>query len=230
MRVLAAHQPNYLPWLGLFYKVAQADIWVLADDVPYSTGNLINRNRIRTAEGWQWLTVPVHSRGRSGQTIAEVEIVAVDTWARKHWQALCWNYARAPYFKRYAERLEALYSSAWTRLLDLNTALIQFLLDALEIEVDLCYSSELALSQERTQRLVDMALVCQCDVYLAGGGSSRDYLELAAFAEASIECRFVEFAHPVYAQCQPGFVHNMSALDLLFNCGPESGKVLSRGC
>ncbi len=230
MRVLVAHQPNYLPWLGFFYKVAQADIWVLADDVQYSTGNLINRNRIRTAQGWQWLTVPVYSRGRRGQKIAEVEIVAADTWARKHWQALCWNYGKAAHFDRYAEHLEALYNKSWMRLLDLNMALIKFMLSELGIDVALRSSSELSLSQERTQRLVDMAVACDCDVYLAGAGSSRRYVELAAFSAAGVACRFVDFAHPVYAQCQPGFEYNMSALDLLFNCGPESGKVLCRGC
>lgn len=228
MRVLVAHQPNYLPWLGLFYKVAQADIWVLADDVQYATGSLINRNRIRTEKGWQWLTVPVRSRGRSGQRIGEVEIVAGDTWARKHWQALCWNYGKARYFSDYAEKLEGVYQKPWARLLDLNVALIEFVLKELNIDVELRFSSELALRQERTQRLVDMARECECTAYLAGDGGSRRYLALETFAVAGVECRFVEFVHPLYAQCQPGFEYNMSALDLLFNCGPESGKVLCR--
>ena len=79
-RVLAAHQPNFLPWLGLFHKVGQADVWVLADDVQYSRGSLTNRNRIRTASGWQWLTVPVLTRGRGQQRICEVQTQPDGDW------------------------------------------------------------------------------------------------------------------------------------------------------
>ncbi len=83
-RVLAAHQPNYMPWLGLFYKLGQADVWVVGDDVQYTRHGLINRNRIRTATGWQWLTVPVLTRGRGLQSICDVLMDTTQTWQRKH--------------------------------------------------------------------------------------------------------------------------------------------------
>ena len=114
-RVLTAHQPNFLPWLGLFHKVGQADVWVLADDVQYSRGSLTNRNRIRTADGWQWLTVPVLTRGRGRQRICDVEITPDGDWRRKHCQALRWHYGHAPFFDAYAPAIEDLYAGAWTR-------------------------------------------------------------------------------------------------------------------
>ena len=225
-RVLTAHQPNFLPWLGLFHKVGQADVWVLADDVQYSRGSLTNRNRIRTADGWQWLTVPVLTRGRGQQRICDVEITPDDDWRRKHCQALRWHYGHAPFFDAYAPAIEDLYAGAWTRLLDLNVALLRHLLQLLDLEVEVRFSSQMDLRDERTLRLVDMTKVCGCQVYLAGEGASKAYLDVEAFVAEGVECRFTRFEHPVYPQCHEGFVAEMSVLDLLFNCGPQSREVL----
>lgn len=225
-KVLAAHQPNYLPWAGLFFKLGQADVWVIADDVQYTSQGLVNRNRIRTPAGWQWLSVPVLSRGRGPQRIDEVETDPASTWRRKHWKALQCNYRRAPYFALHAPFLEAVYSREWPRLLDLNLELCFYMMRQFGITLELRRSSQQELRQERTARLVDMTLACGCDVYLAGGGASREYLEEEAFSCAGVECRFSDFAHPVYPQCWPGFEPNMTALDLLLNCGPDSRRVL----
>ena len=228
-RVLAAHQPNFLPWLGLFHKVGQADVWVWADDVQYSRGSLTNRNRIRTASGWQWLTVPVLTRGRGRQRICDVQTEADGAWRRKHCQSLRWHYGHAPFFDAYAPALEDLYADAWSQLIDLNATLLRHLLQLLEVEVEVRFSSQMDLPNERTARLVDMAKACDCQVYLAGSGASKAYLDVEAFAAAGIECRFTHFEHPVYPQCHAGFVGEMSVLDLLFNCGPQSREVLF-GC
>ena len=228
-RVLAAHQPNFLPWLGLFHKVGQADVWVLADDVQYSRGSLTNRNRIRTVSGWQWLTVPVLTRGRGQQRICDVQIQPDGDWRRKHCQALRWHYGHAPFFDAYAPAIEDLYASAWTQLIDLNVALLRHLLQLLDLEVEVRFSSQMDLRNKRTLRLVDMTKLCDCQVYLAGGGASKAYLDVEAFAAAGMECRFTPFEHPVYPQCHAGFVAEMSVLDLLFNCGPQSREVLF-GC
>ena len=225
-RVLAAHQPNYLPWLGLFYKLGQADVWVIGDDVQYTRHGLTNRNRIRTAAGWQWLTVPVLTRGRGPQRIDEVEVDTTSTWQRKHWQALQWNYQSAAFFESHAAFLEAFYQREWHLLAGLNVEFCQYLLRQFEIEVEVRRSSELNLRPERTLRLVDMVVACDCDVYLAGTGGSRAYLDENAFHQAGIECRFTDFRHPTYAQCFPGFEPNMTALDLLLNCGEASREVL----
>lgn len=228
-RVLAAHQPNFLPWLGLFHKVGQADVWVLADDVQYSRGSLTNRNRIRTASGWQWLTVPVLTRGRGRQQICDVQTEPDGDWRRKHCQSLRWHYGHAPFFDAYAPAIEGLYAGAGPQLIDLNVALLRHLLQLLEVEVEVRFSSQMDLPNERTSRLVDMAKSCDCQVYLAGGGASKAYLDGEAFAAAGIECRFTPFEHPVYPQCHAGFVAEMSVVDLLFNCGPQSREVLF-GC
>ena len=225
-RILVAHQPNYLPWLGYFHKVAHADVFVVGDDVQYAKHGLINRNRIRTRQGWQWLTVPVLTKGRSGQRVNEVVVDDVQRWRRKHWQAIQWNYQTAPYFDSYAGFLEEIYAKPWEKLVDLSMTLIRFLLEQFRIEVAVRRSSRLALRPERTLRLVDMTLACDCTVYLGGTGASRSYTDEHVFREAELECRFSDFVHPTYQQCFPGFEPNMSALDLLFNRGEASREVL----
>ena len=228
-RLLTAHQPNYLPWLGLFHKVGPADVWVVADDVQYTKHGLINRNRIRTDAGWQWLTVPVRTRDRSPQPIREVEIAKNPTWRRKHWQTLQWNYQRTPHFPEHADFLEDIYSRKWHHLIDLNLELCTYLLKQFGIQVEIRRSSTLELSPDRNQRLVDMVRACACDAYLAGGGGSKNYLDENLFRCSGIDCRFDSFTHPTYPQAFPGFEPSMTALDLLFNCGPASREILFHG-
>ena len=225
-RVLVAHQPNYLPWLGYLHKLARADVFVLGDDVQYAKHGLINRNRIRTEDGWQWLTVPVLTKGRKGQLVNEVAVDDAQPWRRKHWQTLQWNYHTAPYFELYADPLEEIYAQPWERLVDVNIALICFILEQFRIEMEVHLSSELTLRHERTLRLVDMTLACGCMVYLGGTGASRNYTDESAFKAAGLECRSSDFVHPTYRQCFPGFETNMTALDLLFNRGEASREVL----
>jgi hypothetical protein len=63
------------------------------------------------------------------------------------------------------------------------------------------------------------------DRYISGP-HGRDYLDTKKIESANIELVFADFKHPVYSQQYEGFVPNLSAIDLLFNCGPESLKIL----
>jgi len=228
-KTLAAHQPNYLPWSGLFSKLAVASVWVVADDIQFAKHSFTNRNRIRTNEGWQWLTVPVRTGGRGAQEISAVEIDDSAPWRRKHLEALRWNYHAAPAFAEHESFLGKFFAREWTSLLDANLTLIRYLLDCFDINAEPVMSSSLDLREERSERLVDMVVACGCDSYVAGDGASEDYLDRRAFAEAGVELRFINFKHPTYDQCFPGFEPNMAAVDLLFNCGVQSREVLL-GC
>ena len=215
-----------MPWLGLLDKIAKADVWVIADDVQFTKHGYTNRNRIRTAQGWQWLTVPVRTAGRGQQRICDVAIEQSETWRRKHLEALRWNYHMAPFFCDYEQFLEQFYERNWESLSEANITLCRHQLEHFGIDVEIHMSSNLSLRQCRSERLVDMATACDCDTYLAGGGASRDYIDEAVFREAGVEIRFVEFVHPAYKQCFPGFEPNMTSLDLLFNHGTGAREVL----
>jgi hypothetical protein len=227
--IVAAHQPNYLPWLGFFAKMLLADVFVLADDVQYTKHSFINRNRIKNAEGWQWLTVPVYSKGRLGQLIREVEINNVEPWARRHWKSIQVNYRHAAYFDLWADELQGIYSRRWTRLVDLNLALIEFARRALSIDTPVVLSSELGIRSSGTDRLVEITQAVGGSVYLSGRGAA-DYVDERCFEDAGLEHRYMEFRHPVYHQLFGPFIANLSILDLLLNEGDQSRAILQESC
>src|SRR5438094_6523304 len=125
---VAIHQPQYLPWLGYLDKLDRSDLFVLLDTVQFKKNEWQNRNRIRTAQGWQWLTVPVLHK--FGQRLYEVRINQQIDWQGRHLRALEMNYGRAPYRDRYLEGLREIYRRSWDRLTEVNLAVIHWLLDA----------------------------------------------------------------------------------------------------
>jgi hypothetical protein len=225
MKVLAAHQPQYLPWLGFFDKLAQADVFVLLDTVQFKKNEWQNRNRIKGPAGPQWLTVPV--RHRFPQTIAEVEVPPDDPWSRKHLRALETNYGRAPHFGAVMPLLEGVLAQSWSRLAPLNIELIARLADVLGIDTDVRLGSQLTARDHPTLRLVDLCAALDADTYLSGAGG--DYLETELFDQAGLALRFQRYEHPGYPQLHGAFVPDLSVIDLLMNCGPESGGIIRSG-
>jgi len=226
---VAIHQPQYLPWLGYFDKMDRADCFVLLDDVQFKKNEWQNRNRIKTAAGWQWLTVPVLHR--FPQRIAEVRIDGAAPWPRKHWRALLANYAGAPAFEPHRAFFAELYARDWQRLAELSGAALEYLVGALGITTRLVPASALDLPPGvmATDRLVAICRALGADTYVSGSGA-HDYLEVERFHRAGIALEFQAFACPVYPQRFGAFEPNLSVVDLLFNCGARSLAVLrSRG-
>lgn len=226
--ILAAHQPQYLPYLGYFHKMAAADVFVHLDDVQYKHREFQNRNRIRTPGGWIWLTVPVKVKGRREQSIAEVEIDNDKSWAEEHWESLKRNYARAPHFTEHAPAFERFYARRWTRLADLCLELAGYLASALGVRTPARLASSFGVSTFSTRRLVDLCRAAGADTYLSGAGG-RDYLDEGLFREAGLELRYQDFRPPAYPQCFPGFEPNLAAVDALFNAGPGASAWVGRG-
>ena len=163
--IVAIHQPQYLPWLGYFAKMHQADVFVLLDTVQFKKHEWQNRNRIKTAQGWQWLTVPVMQQ--FPQRLAEVQINPGVRWPHKHCQALRSNYSRAPYFQDYRSEFEDMLGRPWERLVDLNTCVITALRDALHITTPLLLASELPDDADPTGRLVSICQALGGTTYLS---------------------------------------------------------------
>ncbi len=225
MTILAAHQPQYLPWLGFFDKLDQADVFVLLDDVQFKKNEWQNRNRIKGPAGPQWLTVPV--RHKFPQSIAEVEVREGEPWRRKHLRALETNYGKAPFFEAEMQLLAELLERPWTHLAPLNIELTRRLVERLGIRTDIRMSSELSARRHPTLRLVDLCLGLGADMYLSGAGG--DYLEREAFDASGVGLRFQQFTHPSYGQLHGEFEPCLSVVDLLMNCGDESLSVIQSG-
>ena len=220
------HQPQYLPWLGYFDKVDRADVFVLLGTVQYKKNEYQNRNRIKTAQGWQWLTVPV--RYRFPQRIDEVTISNDVNWRNKHRQAIVSNYAQAPFFHDYSPFFDEICDTEWERLVDLSTRTVTALTSHLGITTPVRDAAEWELSDDPTGRLVDICRALDADTYLSGSGG-REYLDLAQFSEAGVRVVFQNYRHPEYPQQFGPFEPHMSAVDLLLNCGPDSLDVLRAG-
>jgi hypothetical protein len=222
--IVAVHQPQYLPWIGYFDKMRRADVFCYLNDVQYKKNEWQNRNRIKTAQDWQWLTVPV--RYRFPEKINEVQINNTINWSKKHLQALVTNYSRAPYFKTYISIFEDIFSKEWDLISELNIELIECLRDALQLqEKTTVISSEFNLREEPTDRLIDICKALGADTYLAGKGAAG-YMNVARFEENGLKVIMQDVKHPVYPQLFKDFQSHLSIVDLLFNCGPESMKII----
>lgn len=222
--IVAIHQPQYLPWLGYFDKIRQADIFCYLDSVQYKKNDWQNRNRIKTSQGWQWLTVPV--RFQFPEKICEVKINPMVNWRKKHLQALVTNYRRAPYFEKYMGIYEQIYSQDWVSVSELNIHCIERTADALGLsQKPAVKSSQLELREDPTDRLIDICKEVKADTYLAGQDGMK-YMDLERFKENGIGVIIQDFKHPVYPQMFNDFQSHMSVVDLLFNCGPESLNII----
>lgn len=224
---VAIHQPQYLPWLGHFAKLAAADCWIFLDTVQYEKNGWQNRNRIKTPRGAQWLTVPV--KARLGTLISDVEIDAGQPWQRKHVEAIRVNYARAPHFDRYFGELEQLLRRPWRRLADLNVEVTRFLAEALGLTPRMLRASELSpVSAGPTGRLLDLCVAVGADTYLAGRDGAR-YMDLPRFEAARVAVLGQEYQHPTYSQPDGDFLPFLSVVDLLLNHGESSLRILREG-
>ena len=227
--IVSIIQPAYLPWPGYFSRIQASDLHIVLDHVQFEKNSYTNRTRIRTAQGWAWLTVPLKTKGRFGDlAISGVEIDAERGWPAKHWSTLRQNYGKAPHFAAHARFFEELYARPWQRLAGLLDAATGYLLDAFGIRTPLARSSGMAVEGRKSDLVLNLCRSAGAKVYLSGP-LGRDYLDEAAFRQAGIEVRYHDYAPPTYAQAYSGFEPALSAVDLLFNHGPDSARILATG-
>ncbi len=220
-------QPGYLPWLGFFEQLLKSDVFVIYDDVQYDKNGWRNRNRIKTAQGVQWLTVPVSYE--FGDLVKDVRIDNKTNWRKKHLSSLKMSYARSPFLKDYAGIFEEGYGRDWELLIDLDMFFIERLAAALGITGKrIARSSELGIEGDKTGRLINICRHFGADVFYEGA-SGASYISPGDFERQGVTVQFQDFKHPAYPQPHGDFVPYMSVVDLLFNCGPESLSILTSG-
>ena len=229
--IVAAHQPNFLPWLGFFDKMRRADLFVIVDHVQFERQGFQNRTRIKTGEGPRWITVPVQQRSRDERIcdkLLDNRSGGKFRWGRKLFLTIKYAYQGTPYFSEYAPMIQDLLDREWQTLFELNLRAIELCREALDIRTPILRSSELGLDGMKSEMVMDLCRKTGANVYLCGTGASAAYLDQQAFAEAGIRVEWQEFAHPRYLQLPrvDVFVEKLSALDLLFNCGAQSARVL----
>lgn len=226
--IVVVMQPTYLPWLGYFDLMDNADVFVILDTVQFEKQCWQQRNKIKGSDGkGKWLSVPVvHALG---QKILDVKIDTQDPWKRKHWGTIEQYYKRAPYWGKYSESLAAIYAQPWDSLCEFNLALIDLFRGHLEIETKMVRSSQLPVAGEKVGLLVSICHCLKADVYLSTVGSAVYIEENNIFSAEGISLQYHQYVHPAYKQMFGEFVPYMSALDLLFNEGPESLNIIRSG-
>jgi len=219
-KTVAIIQSNYIPWKGYFDVINLADEFFLYDNVQYTRRDWRNRNRIKTTQGPQWLTIPVQASRT--QRICEVEI-SDPLWAERHWRTLAQVYARAPCFAEYREQIETLYTSAQERTLSaVNERFIRALCGLLGITTPIAQTADDTEYENKTEKLVAICVDAGATEYLCGP-ASRDYIEQWRFDDAGIALTYVDYTgYPEYPQLFGPFLHEVTVLDLIFNTGPDA--------
>ena len=224
MKRIAILQSNYIPWKGYFDLIAAVDEFVLYDDVQFTKNDWRNRNRIKTPRGLEWLSIPV---GQDiGRRIRDVELPD-PRWQEKHWRTLEANYRRAAHFAEVAAVFEPLYRGRrHTHLSALNRELIEAVCGYLGIRTRLSNSWDYELAGDRVERLVELCLQAGADEYVTGP-SARTYLDQSAFARRGINVAWFDYTgYSEYPQLWGGFSHEVTILDLLFNCGTDAVRYM----
>lgn len=228
MKKIAIVQSNYLPWKGYFDLMRSVDEFVLYDDMQFTRRDWRNRNKIKTPQGLQWLTVPVVTKGLYHQKILETRIDG-SAWQADHWKALSQNYRRANHYEWAATQLEPLLMHPLPGMLsELNYVLLQAVCKMLGIETALRWSSEYHLSGEKSERLANLCVELRATHYVSGP-AAQSYLDETCFADRKIGVEWFNYdGYPEYPQLWGEFTHHVSVVDLLFNCGPQAGEFLRR--
>ena len=221
-RVAVILQPSYLPWIGYFDLLSQADVWVWYDDVQFTRRDWRNRNRVAGDGDPQWLTVPVKSRGRFEQKILDVEIDDSRPWQRKHLETVRRLYLKAPHTEEVLDVLRQELNRRPERLADLTIDVAEALAARLGFAPRFVRSSTLTDTPgRRDQRLIAICQRLDAGVYLSGP-AARAYIDPTNFQAASIELRYAIYEYPPYPRGGQRFVPRLSIVDALSWLGPRA--------
>lgn len=224
-KTLAAIQSCYIPWKGFFDLLNRCDEYVILDGAQYVKRHWHNRNRIKTANGPQWLTIPVVTKSRYEQPIDEVEISDPD-WADQHWRSIEQAYRKAPHFATYGPKVLELYeaSAKEKRLTIVNERFLRELADLLGVQVRITRDSDYKPQGKRSERLVDVCRLARATRYVSGP-SAKEYLEEDLFMDTGISVEWMAYGpYPTYPQLHGDFEHAVSVLDLLFMTGDQASR------
>ena len=221
MKRIAILQSNYIPWKGYFDIIASVDEFILYDDMQYTKNDWRNRNKIKTPNGLQWITIPVYHS--TSQKINQTKISNF-AWSKKHYNSFISNYSRAKYFKQYSDWLYTIYELVSNEefLSRINYLFIKAICELLQIRTKITWSENYHATGSKTDRLLSICKEANCTTYLSGP-SAKDYLQEEQFQKENISVEWMNYSgYPEYGQLYPPFEHGVSILDMIFNLGSET--------
>lgn len=230
MRKIAILQSNYLPWIGNFDLIRSVDQYVILDHVQYTQRGWRNRNKLKTPEGIQWLTIPLGSQ--HGLPINQVKLPSTD-WKELHWKTIAANYSRAEHFKHLGPELKSVLFQKTDFLYELNFNLISFACEILDIKTPIISSSELDIDYSdlrKSELLIEICKNLNADSYVSGP-AGQVYLEENVFLDSGIDLEYFSYpTYPEYQQLWGDFVPNLSIIDPILNLGENSKYLTGSKC
>ena len=227
--IVSTNQPYFFPYPGFFYKANLSDFFVILDDIQFPRGTTwMTRNRFKSDQGTLWMTIPVWKKGLGLQKIDEVRICDEGRWAKKHLESLKSAYARAPYLVDHLDFVERIFSSDFKRLIELNLAVIRYLMEHLHINTEVILLSELGIQSRGDRLLIEICRSIKTSHFLTQNAALK-FLNQDPFHEAGIQLRSFNPPSLVYPQLWGDFIPNLSTLDLILNCGPKAHDILISG-
>ncbi len=227
MRTVVISQPTYLPWAGYFRIMKEADVYVFLDNVQFEQRSWQSRNRIKSVNKFVWLSIPTHHEAFG--KITDVEIDNSQPWQRQHFHAIKSCYGKAPYFNNYSSFLKSVYETKWNELVLLNIYLIKYFAAQLGLSPTFVRASKLGLEGKRTNLLLDICKMFGANRYVSSIGA-KNYMQTdgakSVFEKENIKVEFLEVPTLKYPQLFGEFIPELSIVDLLFNCGLDSSKIL----
>ena len=173
-KIVAIHQPNFLPWLGFFDKIVRSDVFVLLDNVqfPKKGGTWTNRVQILMNGQPNWLTVPVDRSFHGTKLINEMLINNNTEWREKMLKSIHQNYIKAPYFKEIMPLVDFLINNFTENLAEYNIKAIHTLTEQMGLSTDhFILASNLDTEGSSNELLISITKEVGGNTYMCGGGA-----------------------------------------------------------
>lgn len=213
-------QSNYLPWKGYFDIIHDVDMFVFLEDVQYTKNDWRNRNKIKTPNGTQWITVPVLSDLHN--KIFQTKIDNSKKWTEKHKKSIHANYASSSYYDTYKDDILGIYDKKFETISELNIYIIKLICKLLDLNIKFFNSNDLAVPGIKNDRIIGICNKIGAEAYLSGP-AAKSYIDESKFKDAGIFLEYKDYlGYPEYPQLWGPFDHFVSIIDVLFNCGEES--------
>ena len=221
--IVVGHQPQYLPYIGIFNKIAKADKFVFVENIQLNKKSWQNRTLIKMKKGGIcYLIIPVYSKGNFFQNIKDVKIVK-NNWRKKHLKTIEQNYNNCIGFNDVFPKIIECYNRNSEFLVDLTIPLMETIMKILNINIPIFYASQLNIHGRKTELLVDICKKTKCNTYLSGQGA-KNYFNPIVFEKNNLNHKFNIFQHPKYTQLGGDFVEGIAIIDLIFNEGVSKSR------
>lgn len=212
-------QPYFLPYIGYFNLMNVVDELILYDNIEFSKGGWINRNRILCGGHAEFMTIPL-KKASDYLDIRERQLSEeYPRYKRKLLNKLHNSYYKAPYYKEVLGLVNEIFSFEEKNLFEFIFFSISKMRDFLGIQAGLRISSEFPIEQEATaeMRVIETALEAGANIYINLPGGVHLY-QTSSFVNRGLELQFIVPRINMYKQFEYDFVSSLSILDvLMFN-------------